>query len=247
MSLRVTKDGNPVKIAFKAPKENKPLANCFELFLGAEFCSGVVDGIELVKVAFEGQKVDFDLIKNPALLPPQTVLSKVPGDYVVFNGGYFGHDKLPEGLLVYQGQRLSAVVPKFSGLFIVKDGRGQIGWFKDLGEQASKADLAVQSGPFIVDPGRRPGIKNETSNIRFLRTVLAMENDGKISVLLFQTPLTLLQAQNIILKKFPKIDAALNLDGGPSSALIAKSNNYQFSNYPAYSLPYFIVIKPKKR
>ena len=157
-------------------------------------------------------------------LPPGGTVAqalRTNGALAGVNGGYFTLDHSPIGLVVCKGVKLHpqenakiltgvlAVTPRGANLLRTSE-------FKtgpDLQE-------ALQAGPFLVDHGKAVGGLN--ANRRAERTVLLADSQGVVA-LLTTGPVTLAELGQILatsgLLPDLKIDRALNLDGGSSTAL----------------------------
>jgi len=137
------------------------------------------------------------------------------------NGGYFHPDRRPLGLVVSDGQRLHGLENSrlLSGLLVVTPRRSLLlrrGEYK----AGPNTRQALQAGPFLVDRGQTvPGL-NATRAAE--RTVLLADGEG-VAALLTTQPVTLAKLGEILAtpKLFPglRIERALNLDGGSSTAL----------------------------
>ena len=137
------------------------------------------------------------------------------------NGGYFKPDHSPIGLVVSKGVKLHplenakiltgvlAVTPR--GASLLRTSEFSAG--PDLRE-------ALQAGPFLVDHGRT--VTGLDATRRAERTVLLADGQG-VAALLTTTPVSLAELGRILatpgLLPSLKIDRALNLDGGSSTAL----------------------------
>jgi uncharacterized protein YigE (DUF2233 family) len=148
------------------------------------------------------------------------------------NGGYFKADRTPLGLVISQGKTLHpwessklltgvlAVTPK-GGASLLRNGEFKEGpHFRE----------ALQAGPFLVDHGKAVAGLNAS---RFAeRTVLLADRRG-VTVLLITGPVSLAELGEILAtpELWPdlKIDRALNLDGGSSTALWVAANPEPFS------------------
>jgi len=146
----------------------------------------------------------------------------IPGLAVAINGGYFDRERRPLGLHMVAGKLHSERlrVAPFSG----------IAWTDDGGLHLTTVDAtpaapmqALQAGPFLIDPGGAPGIRRLDGD-RARRSALAISRDGTVYAV--ATTAATLHAAAAAIHALPAaldrpaLDAALNLDGGPSTALI---------------------------
>lgn len=162
---------------------------------------------------------------------------KIPSDLTI-NGGYFDMNRRPVGYFMRQGaEKQSVLTKKLSGLVVIsKQGRIDI----QLAHAAPKdAYEAFQSGPFLIDPGGKMGIRT-ADKYKFDRMVLIKNKKGIVS-LLFHKRITLYELASYIQKHYPDTDMALNLDGGPSCCL--KGMGHAVT--PNKALPYYIAFTSK--
>ncbi len=144
-----------------------------------------------------------------------------PGVLVAINGGYFARERRPLGRLIVEGAELSPLIEQapLSGM-AWSDGDG-------LRLAPATADVAathaVQAGPFLIDPGGMFGIRRGEGPVD-RRSALAVTRDGSVLAAVTTTPATLFTFASVLQAlpaalDLPPLDAALNLDGGPSTAL----------------------------
>jgi hypothetical protein len=134
------------------------------------------------------------------------------------NGGYFDSNYAPIGLLIVDGKVFSPLQrARLLGGVLMASSRGvQI---VRAGEYSRPPNphAAIQCGPFLVDLGQRVRGLEATREAR--RTFAAIDRDGRAG-LGFCSEISLAQLSAILaggVSDF-KIDRALNLDGGSSSA-----------------------------
>jgi hypothetical protein len=152
------------------------------------------------------------------------------GALAAVNGGYFQENFKPLGLVVSEGRVLQplARTKLLSGLLVVSKGSAQllrVGEFR----QTDAVTDAVQAGPFLIDHGKVvPGLNSSRAAER---TVLLADKQG-VAALLVCDPVSLAQMAEILATPglFPelKIDRALNLDGGSSTALWVDAEPWPF-------------------
>jgi len=146
------------------------------------------------------------------------------------NGGYFDPDYAPIGLLIVDGKVFSPLQrARLLGGVLMASSRGvQI---VRAGEYSRRPNphAAIQCGPFLVDLGQRVRGLEATREAR--RTFAAIDRDGRAG-LGFCSEISLAQLSAILaggVSDF-KIDRALNLDGGSSSACwFARKDGSAFS------------------
>ncbi len=146
------------------------------------------------------------------------------------NGGYFDSNYVPIGLLIVDGKVFSPLQrARLLGGVLMASSRGvQI---VRAGEYSRRPNphAAIQCGPFLVDLGQRVRGLEATREAR--RTFAAIDRDGHAG-LGFCSEISLAQLSAILaggVSDF-KIDRALNLDGGSSSAFwFARKDGSAFS------------------
>jgi uncharacterized protein YigE (DUF2233 family) len=140
------------------------------------------------------------------------------------NGGYFSKEFTPMGLVISSGKALSAYTSSslISGMVLVKKGRPRLVWNMENISSAG-AQEALQAGPRLISQGQAiPGLN---ASRRAVRTFIA--TDGAHRWLLGTTDsITLAELPGVITAAgsalSQKIDRALNLDGGRSTALYVR-------------------------
>ena len=140
-------------------------------------------------------------------------------DAFIINGGYFDGNLNPVGYCRIDGEDLSTVKdPRLSGFItITEQGKLTLHW-KEIPEKEFR-DI-VQAGPFIIDPGGNIGIYTRSGK-ETKRTVIGQTDDGRILVMT-TTEVYLYDLAQILKSELPKLERALNLDGGPSVGLVYK-------------------------
>lgn len=138
------------------------------------------------------------------------------------NGGYFTDGFTPSGLAMDDGEQLqpSSDEAVLSGFIAISE-RGGV----QLIPRAAglpPCEEAVQAGPFLIDPGGQLGIHSDDLRSQ-RRSVIAISSDGQL-VLIVADAISLYQLAMLLhdrpgLFGVKQIDRALNLDGGPSTAL----------------------------
>ena len=163
------------------------------------------------------------------------------------NGGYFDPEYRPIGLLIVDGMMLAPLrnARLLSGVLSASGKRAQISRVAEF-SLAQKPDAAVESGPMIVDLGR--SVRGLESTKLARRTFTAIGGGDK-AALGFCSDVTLADLSNIVaLVAIPefKIQRALNLDGGSSSAFwFKRANGSAFSISEEKVVRDFVAIVPK--
>ncbi len=163
------------------------------------------------------------------------------------NGGYFDGDYEPVGLVV-SGGRVIAPLRKarlLSGILSVVNGRVRLQRVAEYSRRSKVTD-AVQAGPFLIDHARAvPGL-NDSRSAR--RTFVAAGAPNQIA-LGFCSAVSLAQLAAILAEPNVsgglKIERALNLDGGSSSAFWVGDGTKAFSISEQKTVRDFVAIVPK--
>ena len=164
------------------------------------------------------------------------------------NGGFFKPDFTPVGLLISDGKLNAPLQPArlMTGILSASTHEVRIQRLREFSRQ-EKTNAGVQSGPFLVDhyepvPGlddshvaRRTFVATGTNDRAALGTCFEVSL-AELATILATTPLV---------HDF-KIERALNLDGGSSSAFwFARENGSAFSIREQKPVRDFVAIVPK--
>ncbi len=204
---------------------------------------GQRSGVAIVssEVAQDGSRVELNLVKIDRARCALRVVDLANGESVAdavkensalagVNGGYFQEDHSPLGLEISNGAEIHPMERSklLTGVFVTGP-RGaallRTAEFHPRAVNLKKPGAgALQAGPFLVDRTKLvPGL-NATRPAR--RTVLLADKQG-VRALLVTGPVTLAALGEILATPdlFPglKIERALNLDGGSSTALSTDS------------------------
>jgi len=150
----------------------------------------------------------------------------------IINGGYFNADFSPTGFCRIDGKTIGkAKSEKLSG-FVALDKSGAISLLTRRDDLIDYPTV-VQSGPYVIDPGGKVGIESR-SGMRARRTLIGVTSDKDLIIVVTE-PIFLLDLAYAIKKHLPAIERLLNLDGGPSTALVTGSrtvvNRWPVRNY----------------
>lgn len=135
---------------------------------------------------------------------------------IMINGGYFTPDFKPLGLFKINGNFINSRKPKKLSGFVAMDRSGGISILTQKDDLSSYPSI-LQTGPYVIDPGSRIGIRSNDGKIS--RRTLIGKTIGSELVIIVTNPVSLYDIANFIKKRFPDIDRLLNLDGGPSTAI----------------------------
>jgi exopolysaccharide biosynthesis protein len=196
---------------------------------------------------FSPKSTTLRVIDNPTsendlatLMPRENCLAGV-------NGGYFDPENKPVGLLISDGNVVAPLrkARLLSGVLIVSNGRIQLLRVAEYSPKR-KATAALQCGPFLVDRGQPvPGL-NDTRSAR--RSFIVTGGSDRAAVG-FCSSVTLAQLGKILATPGTapdlKVQRALNLDGGSSSAFWFAGEHGPFSISEQKTVRNFVAIVPK--
>jgi uncharacterized protein YigE (DUF2233 family) len=163
------------------------------------------------------------------------------------NGGYFDPQKAPVGLLISDGKLIAPFrkARLLSGVLVVTKGRVELVRSAEYSSRKG-ATAALQCGPFLVDAGQVvPGL-NDTRSAR--RTFVLTGGTDRAAIG-FCSSVTLAELGEILatprLTPDLKVQRALNLDGGSSSAFWFAGERGPFSIPEQKTVRDFVVVVPK--
>lgn len=152
------------------------------------------------------------------------------------NGGFFSPDMQPLGLRIDAGKIKNPLKgTSWWGVFYTQNSQPFITSPKSF-RNNKNINFAIQSGPRLIVDGKITSLKPGVAN----RTALGITADGKVILLATShLPLALDELAQIMASPTDKgglncVDA-LNLDGGSSTQLYAKVNNFKL-NVPSLAL-----------
>ena len=163
------------------------------------------------------------------------------------NGGYFDPEYRPIGLLIVDGKMVTPLQKSrlLSGVLSSIANKVQITRVSEFSLNP-KTNAAVECGPMIVDAGKLVRGLESTKGAR--RTFAAVSAGDKAAVG-FCSDVTLADLSNILaVVSIPdfKIQRAINLDGGSSSAFwFKRANGSAFSIGEQKPVRDFVTIVPK--
>lgn len=151
----------------------------------------------------------------------------ITGASIIVNGGFFGSSNNPVGRIVMDGQVFGAPLDYgdesigVPGLFAITNGKAELYALgrASYNPRGLRFDQAVESYPMLLLPGGQPTIIRETG-YRARRTIIALDEQGQIVILLSDLPLfSLFDLSNWLASSGAGFDSVLNLDGGRSSGI----------------------------
>lgn len=163
------------------------------------------------------------------------------------NGGYFDPQNAPVGLLVSEGKLIAPFrkARLLSGVLVATKGRVELLRSTEYSPRKT-ATAALQCGPFLVDGGNAvPGL----NNTRPARRTFVLTAGSDRAALGYCSAVTLAQLGEILattrLTPELKIQRALNLDGGSSSAFWFAGQDGVVSMSELKIVRDFVVLTPK--
>lgn len=169
-----------------------------------------------------------------------------PRAALVTNGVYFNQDFSPSGLLTTKGTRIGKSVFDYdkSGLIllapsfsIIDSSQGSVGLLgiREVG----------QSYPFLINDGK-PALMRETGHDA-RRTFIGSDREGRMYLgIIPDATVTLFALMNILFQTGVKWNNVLNLDGGPSSGLVARLKEGKETKDSFTNVPNVIVVERKQ-
>ena len=196
---------------------------------------------------FSGKSCALRIIDNPEGERLASMMKRE--NYVCgVNGGYFDEEFKPIGLRIVNSQMLTPLkrARLITGVLLASPRGVQIVRAREF-SQHQKIEAAIQCGPFLVDRSQRVGGLNNSQHAR--RTFVATETNER-ALLGFCSEVSLAELANILattpIAADLKIQRAINLDGGSSSALwFARENGSVFSVPERKPVRDFVGVLPK--
>lgn len=192
----------------------------------------------LVAVFADPEAARLELLLNEDKAPLEAL---APDALCVINAGYFTEKFRPTGLLVSEARVLSPFVPEAgaagSGVFVLDEAGARLLDRDEVTPSAYvRAQLALQAGPRVIEPGGRPGIRAD-DGARANRTVIGKDGRGRLALVVVHNAAsgraagpTLFELMHLLSSAglgavAPELalDFALNLDGGPSTGLALRA------------------------
>jgi hypothetical protein len=170
------------------------------------------------------------------------------GNFVAaVNGGYFDPEYRPIGLLIVDGKTIAPLqrARLLTGVLSSAAKKIQITRVSEF-SMSQKPDAAVECGPMIVDAGKAVHGLESTKNAR--RTFAAVAAGDKAAIG-FCSDVTLAELSDIlagvVIPGF-KVQRAINLDGGSSSAFwFKRANGSAFSIGEQKPVRDFVAVIPR--
>ena len=176
--------------------------------------------------------------------------AQAQGALAAINGGYFQSTFLPTGLVRGNGRELATFSqnPLLSGCLVI-DGNGHASLVHATDAAVSTAPDALQSGPFLIDPGGSLGIRRHPDIPCAARSVIACSADGQLN-LIVTSPVTLADLSTALHDHpdafgLSDVERCLNLDGGPSTSLMIRGDRLQTGTARDVTVPVMLEVLPR--
>jgi exopolysaccharide biosynthesis protein len=196
---------------------------------------------------FSTKAATLRVIDNPAGEDDLAAVMRRSRGLAGVNGGYFDPQNVPVGLLISDGKLIAPLrkARLLSGVLVVTKGRVELLRSAEYSSRKG-ATAALQCGPFLVDAGQVvPGL-NDTRSAR--RTFVLTGGTDRAAVG-FCSSVTLAELGAILatprITPDLKVQRALNLDGGSSSAFWFAAERGPVSISEQKTVRDFVVVVPK--
>lgn len=196
---------------------------------------------------FSTKSATLRVIDNPTGADDLAAVMRRTRGMAGVNGGYFDPQDAPLGLLISDGKQIAPLrkARLLSGVIVVTKGRVEL---LRYAEYSSKKNVtaALQCGPFLVDGSRAVAGLNAT---RSARRSFILTGGADRAAIGFCSSVTLAELGDILatpgIVPDLKVQRALNLDGGSSSAFWFTAENGPFSIRELKRVRNFVVVVPK--
>lgn len=209
--------------------------------------SGTGDSATLEIAGFANKAATVRVIDNPAGEDDLAAAMRRSRALAGVNGGYFDPQNAPVGLVISDGKMIAPFrkARLLSGVLVVTKSRVELLRSAEYSPRKN-ASAALQCGPFLVDGGVPvPGL----NNTRAARRTFFFTSGPDRAGMGYCSHVTLAQLGEILatprLAGDGKIQRALNLDGGSSSAFWFSGKDGPFSISEQKMVRNFVVIAPK--
>jgi uncharacterized protein YigE (DUF2233 family) len=196
---------------------------------------------------FSTKAATLRVIDNPAGEDDLAAVMRRSRALAGVNGGYFDPQNAPVGLLISDGKLIAPLrkARLLSGVMVVTKGRIELLRSAEYSSRKSTV-AALQCGPFLVDAGQPVAGLNDTRSAR--RTFVLAGGSDRAAVG-FCSSVTLAELGDILaterLASDLKVQRALNLDGGSSSAFSFAGERGPVSISEQKTVRDFVVVVPK--
>lgn len=168
---------------------------------------------------------------------------KLSNSILTINGSFFDKDYHPLGLQIQKGKLIQDIKNIDGGVFFVKQGKAEIVHTSEF-KHHKEISFAFQSRPRLVKDGKAfSNLKMQSAE----RSFIGITHDEKIIIGVTEDSKAYTRDLAYILalpksKKGLNCKYALNLDGGSSSQLYIKYQDYEKSIPGTYSVPNALAL-----
>lgn len=227
-----------------APAALEPGAAWRQLAPGARSAALSAGGVAVFVVQFDLETFRADVVVGEGSPPrPQTAeqLRAAQSAVAVVNGGFFDERRAPLGLRIAGGKTRVPLRPRVDwGVLVVRERRAQIVHSRDFRPDPN-ITAAIQVGPRIVTDGVPLKLKPQAAR----RTAVALDKEGRLLSLVIVDGVIQAGPLAARLAAFG-VDAALMLDGGPSTQLSLKLGHAEIDVPGGYSVPDLLIVLPRE-
>ena len=201
------------------------------------------DDATLDLAVFSAKSAALRVVDNPTGDYDLAAVMRRTREVAGVNGGYFDPQNAPVGLLIADGKPIAPLrkARLLSGILVVTKTRVEL---LRSGEYSPRKNTvaAVQCGPFLVDGGKPVAGLNATRPARRTFVLTTGADRGAIG---FCSAVTLAQLGDILATAELKVQRALNLDGGSSSAFWFNGERGITSVAEQKTVRNFVIVTPK--
>ena len=185
--------------------------------------------VDIHSLRINPQKVKIRVLNSPDYRQKRSTVKELAqkgGAIAVINGGFFDTEDNHLGLLIRDGETISRYLKRDWGIFMIKNGRPAIIHSRDF-VMSSNITQAVQVGPRLIAGRKIPKLKKQFSR----RSAVGIDKKGNLILLVSETGILGL-TELAEFMEMPRrrgglgCSYALNLDGGASTQLYVKTENF---------------------
>lgn len=177
--------------------------------------------IHVFKIDLKQAAIQFCQVNRPTR--DLGAVAKADNATIVFNSGFFNKDKTLLGLRVNQGKILSPMKRiSWWGIFSVRGNRAKVSPYRAY-RYRRNIQFAVQAGPRLLVNGRIPKLKAGMAE----RTALGINRQGELLLVVTENNAMSTTKLAGLMRERLNATNALNLDGGGSTSLYAKSGDFE--------------------
>jgi hypothetical protein len=204
-------------------------------FAVSQFVASGGNVVHVEAAVFPRDRVTIRVVDRPLGGPPGQIVLRAmePQVLAAIDGGYFTQGFVPNGLYEIGGVVRQPARSRLSGVVgSAKDGTPVVDWANTI-DVAAMRD-AMQSSPFVVDPGGVNGIRRDDGS-RQRRSLVVVSTDSIVFVTtsacgLYDLAKALVTSPQTF--GVERVDRALNLGGGPSAGFAVRLPSNDMHSVP---------------